>query len=338
MHSNARRLIAALLTLLCAMPVSIGIVVATAAPASATSYRYWTYWWGRPDRTAWQYAGLGPAADMPGDGWVLGWRFEITSPTGGGAQTPRTPMTYADLCSDPAPAPDQERVAVVVDYGDAAATPAGDHLPAGPRTVCVVVPVHSHGSDVMRAAGVSLRFENGFVCGIDGYPIVGCATPVASAPVPAPSSTATSTSQPSPTSRPSARPGNTSAASPLPKPDTSQSSEPHPTSSATSASAPSSSSPTSTTSNTAAIVTPTSGASITSVTESPTATASTSSAAPANSSIQPTRTQAPATSLASQEAPVTESRSALGLIMGLLGVALIGGSAWFTSRRRGDSR
>ena len=338
MQSKARRVIAALLTLLCAMPVSVGMVVATAAPASATSYRYWTYWWGRPDRTAWQYAGLGPAADMPGDGWVLGWRFEITSPTGGGAQTPRTSMTYADLCGDPAPAPDQERVAVVVDYGDAAATPAGDHLPAGPRKVCVVVPVHSHGSDVMRAAAVSLRFENGFVCGIDGYPMVGCATPVASAPTPAPSSSASSTPKPSPTSKPSARPSDTSAASPLPKPDASHSSAPTPTSSVTSASAPSSTRPTPTTSTTAAIVTPTSGASTPSATGSPMATASTASATSANSSSHPTRTEAPAASLASQEAPVTESRSALGLIIGLLGVALLGGSAWFTSRRRGDSR
>jgi len=319
MKPLAKRSMAALLTFLCALPASVGIVVATAAPASATSYRYWTYWWGRPDRTAWQYAGLGPAADMPGDGWVLGWRFEITSPTGGGAQTPRTSPSYSDLCSDPVPAADQERVAVVVDYGDAAAAPAGEPVPAGPRTVCVVVPVRSHGSDVMRAASVSLRFQNGFVCGIDGYPLVGCATPVAAAPIPS--------SDPKPST--SATPTRSASATPTSASSVSAASTVRPTT------------PTPSSSSSAShLVTPAPSTASTqaSAEATPTTSVSTSASAVVSKSKPPTQTDPPIPALASEAAPVTDSRSALGLFIGLIGVAILAGSAWFTSRRRGGSR
>ena len=323
MQSNARRLIAALLTFLCAIPVGVGLVVASAAPASATSYRYWTYWWGRPDRTSWQYAGLGPAADMPGDGWVLGWRFEITSPTGAGAQNPRTSPSYSDLCSDPIPAADQERVAVVVDYGDAAAAPAGEPVPAGPRTVCVVVPVRSHGSDVMRAASVSLRFQNGFVCGIDGYPLVGCATPVAAAPAPSP--------DPKPSTSATATPTRSASAMPIPASSVAATSTVLPTTPTPSISASASRSNLVTS-------TPSTASTQASAKATPTPSASTSASAVVSTSKPPTQTDPPIPALASEAAPVTDSRSALGLFIGLIGVAILAGSAWFTSRRRGGSR
>ena len=330
MHSNARRFVAALLTFLCAIPVSVGVVVATAAPASATSYRYWTYWWGRPSHTTWQYAGLGPASDMPGDGWVLGWRFEITSPTGGGAQTPRTSPTYADLCSDPAPATDQVRVAVVVDYGDVTAAPPGEHVPVGPRTVCVVVPSGSHGTDAMRAASVSLRYNgSGFVCGIDGYPLVGCSTPVAVTPNPASSTTVSPT--PTSTPKPTPSPSHTST------PSTSMSATPTRTTPATSAPALNSAKPTASSTPAVSALASTGG------TPQPntTPTQSRAAASPSNASQPPMPTTASPTApaaIASQPAPVTQSRNAFGLIIGLLGIAVLGGSAWFTSRRRGGIR
>ena len=321
MRSRVNRIVGLLLTLGCALPLVGGVLLASAAPASASSYRYWTYWWGRPDRTAWQYASLGPAADMPGDGWVLGWRFQITSPTGGGAQAPRTSLAYADLCSDPAPAADQERVAVVVDYGDASAAPAGEAIPAGPRTVCVVVPVHSHGSDVMRAASVSLRLENGFVCGIDGYPMLGCATPVADSPTPTATPTPTHTHSPTPTSKPSPAASHTTSP---PSHSTS------PSSSTSAAATTAASSPAAT----PAVIPSTGGTSTPSASPRPTNSAV---VAPADSP-SPSATTPKDAVIATQPAKVTDSRNALGLIAGIAGVALLGGSAWFTTRRRGGTR
>jgi LPXTG-motif cell wall-anchored protein len=35
---------------------------------------------------------------------------------------------------------------------------------------------------------------------------------------------------------------------------------------------------------------------------------------------------------------VTDSRNALGLVVGIVGIALLGGSAWYTSKRRGGER
>ena len=308
------------------------IVAAFAAPqsASATSYRYWSYWWGRPGQATWQYAPLGPGGDVPGDGWVLGWRYQTTSASGAGGQPPRASANFADLCATAAPVSGMEQVAVVVDYGDAQDAPEGQSAPAR-RVECTAVPVQSHGSAVMRAAGISLRSLNGFICGIDGYPLVGCATPVATPPSP--------TSSPSTSAKPTT--------SPTPKPSPTPSRSSVPTSPASSVTTPShAASAATSTATRSPSPTPTQSPSVTAIASTGGTTTPVPSTAVITTSnptsAQPLPTTAtstpPATTIAAQAAPVTQSRNALGVVIGLLGVALLGGSAWFTSRRRGDSR
>ena len=304
-------------TLILMSLMSIFAAFMTPQQASATSYRYWTYWWGRPGQAAWQYAPLGPGGDVPGDGWVLGWRYQTTSANGAGAQPPRASANFADLCPVAAPASGMERVAAVVDYGDAPDAPEGQSTPSG-RVECTEVPTQSHGSAVMRAAEISLRSLNGFICGIDGYPLVGCATPVAAAPIPSSDPKPSTSATPTPTRSASAMPTSASSVSAV-RPAT-------PTPSST----PSAShlvTPTPSTASTQASAKPT-----------PTTSVSTSASAVVSSSKPPTQTDPPIPALASEAAPVTDSRSALGLFIGLIGVAILAGSAWFTSRRRGGSR
>ncbi len=311
----------------------MSIIAAFMAPqqASATSYRYWTYWWGRPGQAAWQYAPLGPGGDVPGDGWVLGWRYQTTSANGAGAQPPRASANFGDLCPAATPASGLERVAAVVDYGDAQDAPQGQNTPSG-RVECTEVPIQSHGSAVMRAAGISLRSLNGFICGIDGYPIVGCATPVATAP--SPTSSPTTSSKPT---TPTPKPTPTSTKSNVPVSGASRSATPSRTTSSASATASMSASPPATPSPSITAIASTGG------TLAPVVTPSTAVIAASNpASAQPTPATAtptpPGTTIASQAAPVTESRNAFGLIIGILGIALLGGSAFYTSRRRGGGR
>jgi len=307
-------------TLILMSLMSIFAAFMTPQQASATSYRYWTYWWGRPGQAAWQYAPLGPGGDVPGDGWVLGWRYQTTSANGAGAQPPRASANFADLCPVAAPASGMERVAAVVDYGDAQDAPEGQSTPSG-RVECTEVPTQSHGSAVMRAAGISLRSLNGFICGIDGYPLVGCATPVAPAPAPSSDPKPSSSATPTPTRSPSAMPTSASSVS------------------ATSTVRPTTPTPSSS-SSAPHLVTPTPSAPSTqaSAEATPTPSVSTSASAAVSTSKPPTQTDPPIPALASEAAPVTDSRSALGLFIGLMGVAILAGSAWFTSRRRGGSR
>lgn len=189
--------------------VVLGVLVGALVPllvaapaAEAASYRYWTYWWGQPAATSWTFAQLGPATDRPKDGAVLGWRFAVTTETGG-KKAPRASLPFASLCPTLTTAPEgQKRVAVVVDYGTAADAPAGESPPGGGtvRVECVTVAASANGVTVLNAAGVVLRFgDNGLVCGIDRYPRTECAAIVGD-PTPTPKPT---TAKPTPAPRPS---------------------------------------------------------------------------------------------------------------------------------------
>ena len=82
MRTPRRVTAAALAVAVLGVPVTLVLAVALAPAAEASTYRYWSYWWGeRPDRSAtWQYASQGPATHTVADTWVLGWRFaSVTS-------------------------------------------------------------------------------------------------------------------------------------------------------------------------------------------------------------------------------------------------------------------
>jgi hypothetical protein len=172
----------------------LGVLTTTAAPASATEYRYWTYWVGQG--SGWGFAPYGAGQPLQ-NGALVGWRFEV-SPVGG-STPPRIATSFAAVCSGRVAASGRELVALVVDYGLAADAPPGQHPPRGIDTHCADVPLNARGSDVLNNyAPGAIWTDQGLVCGIDGYPSQssGCAVAVQ------PSSTATP-SRASPHSTPS---------------------------------------------------------------------------------------------------------------------------------------
>jgi len=67
-------------------------------------------------------------------------------------------------------------VAIVIDSGDPALSPEGE-VPPAPTAYCAVGKLDTHGYDLLKTI-VELRTDNGFICGISGYPASECATPV----------------------------------------------------------------------------------------------------------------------------------------------------------------
>lgn len=153
---------------------AVGAVLLTSPAASAAQFRYWTYWWGTG--AGWRYASLGPSYDSAhlSDQAVLGWRFGVTGPNGGGADPPRQAGSYSALGCSSNPKSGTVRVALVVDFGTAADVPPGDTRPLANAVdvQCVQVPVGSNGAQVLAAAGIAVRWRasDGLVCGLDGYP------------------------------------------------------------------------------------------------------------------------------------------------------------------------
>jgi len=166
-----------------------------AGTAEAASYRYWTYW--TATTGPWAFGTAGPAASVPADGGVEGWRFAVTGQAG--QIPPRLDPAAArtQLCDGITRAnPGDKLVAVVVDPGVAQDSPAGQTPPEQFGT-CVSVPADATGADVLRAAKYPLRFNNnGLLCAIAGYPTGECAPVVADVATPS----ASDSSAPSATS------------------------------------------------------------------------------------------------------------------------------------------
>ena len=301
----AQRVAAVVVGVLVAVPLALVALLAAAAPAEASTYRYWTYWWGDDTgktKPGWTFAKVGPAGHTVQDTWVLGWRFATSRSTTGSAP-PRQSSDFTTLCPRLAPVAGSVRVALVIDYGTSADAPPGQRPPTttSVRVECLTIAGSPRGTDVLRDAKppVQVRSENGLICALDGYPRDECA-PVVPDPVPTPTPTATKLSTVA-----SPSPGAPRARS-TPTPGTS-------------------------TSSSGAAALPTTGAST-----SPVAVAS-GSASPTDTaagSAEPSESELPAVAgaPASSEQP---SGSPVGLAVGSLVVAAIGGSAWFTSRRRG---
>ncbi len=284
-----------------------------AAPAEASSYRYWTYWWGSGSGktgTGWTFAQVGPAGHRVNDTWVLGWRFSTSTSTNGGAK-PRQSSDFASLCpSLDAPVPGKDRVALVLDYGTTADAPPGQRPPSTStaRVECLTLPSSPHqtGAAVLNEAGVAVRSEGGLLCALDGYPVGECAPVV---PDPAPTPTAGGgTSKPTPSPTRSTRP---------------------PASTAPATAGPTASESSRTPSTTGASALPTTDA-------SPSAPPSTSDASvAADSTDESVATSDEPTLAAAAGAPSTEQGSTgpIGVVVAGALVATLAGSAWWTTRR-----
>jgi len=350
-------------TVVAGVLVAVGLVLAavlSAAPAEASTYRYWTYWWGSGSgKTAqgWTFAQVGPAGHRVNDTWVLGWRYE-TSTTTTASERPRQSPDFAALCPSLAAVAGQDRVAVVVDYGTATDAPPGQSPPSTStvRVECLTLPAspqHQTGVQALAAANVTVRSENGLVCALDGYPVGECAPvipdPVASSPSPSPSpSPSSSASGPPPSTGAPSTAGTAPAAAASRTP---VSATPTPVTSGR-ASAPGGPSRTSTASSSAAVSV--SSARPASAAGSP--ASATSPATPASATVSAATTPGPTDATgsgaggsdpsvstdallpAAAGAPATApqpSGSPVGLLVGATVVALVAGSAWWTSRRRG---
>jgi hypothetical protein len=304
--TTAQRVAAVLVGVLVALPLALVALLATAAPAEASTYRYWTYWWGDStgkSKPGWTFAKVGPAGHTVQDTWVLGWRFATSRSTTGSAP-PRQSSSFTKLCPSVAAVPGSVRVALVIDYGTAGDAPPGQRPPTTSkvRVECVTIPGSPKGTDVLRdvTPRVVVRSENGLICALDGYPVGECAPVVPDpAPTPAPTRARTSDAAPSP-GAPMARSTVHPAVGASPS-----SADSLPTTGATAAS------------TSAATVVPT-----------PSASGSGSGPPDAGESILPAVAGAPAAGEESGGSPV-------GLLVGGAVVAAIAGSAWWTSRRRG---
>lgn len=160
------------------------MLVVSASPASATSYRYWSFWLqsgsngSRSCNTSWCFAQEGAGTIVPRDGDVQGWRFAISSGATSSDRPPRATTSFATICSGVAASTTTKRVAVVVDFGTPSDAPTNESPPAL-LTTCEVVSSTTTALSVLYAA-VSVRQRSGFVCGINGYPRTECGTVVAS--------------------------------------------------------------------------------------------------------------------------------------------------------------
>ena len=149
-----------------------------AAPAQAAAYRYWGFF--HQDKGAWAFAQKGPAQTIPADGTVDGWRFAVADESS--VRTPRALPTFATLCAGTAAKAGTKRVGLLIDFGRPADSADGTTGP-GPKAACVAVPPKATSSDILVAAGTTLRIDKSLTCGINGWPKTGCGDPVA--PVPA---------------------------------------------------------------------------------------------------------------------------------------------------------
>jgi hypothetical protein len=135
-------------------------------------YRYWSFW--TVNDQAWGYAQLGPASTVVRDGDVQGWRFGVSTADGALAPAPRTDAAnaFARICAGTPEVAGSARVALIIDFGTKEIAPTVE-VPPQPRWSCVVVPEQSTGATVISQIA-QVRLDNGFVCGIDGFPASEC--------------------------------------------------------------------------------------------------------------------------------------------------------------------
>ena len=178
---------------------ALALVLGSAAPASAASYRYWTYWHGTSSG-GWTFSPVG-ATYRPADKSVDGWRFAVS---GTAASTqPRMSASFSVICSGRTATAGNKLVALVVDYGTSTEAPPGEQPPyVQPRTYCAdvaqtanayaILQLYSPGAGGVRSAG-------GLICGIHGYPAQECGVVVAPLPSPSPKPTSHPSTLPHPT-------------------------------------------------------------------------------------------------------------------------------------------
>lgn len=190
-----------------AIIVAVLMGIAAMTPVHAdTVYAYWSYWQG--DTGVWKYATTGPATAPALDGAIDGWRFTLGSD--GRAAHPAPAVDFEAVCGNTAKSTGMVRVAIIIDYGSAA--------DLAPVAQCAVVESGLSRASALSAVA-SLRFNNGFICGINDIPMTGCGDAVTVPTTPTPSATPSLAETPRATATASDPPAphmSTSAMSPTP--------------------------------------------------------------------------------------------------------------------------
>ncbi|MFE2096837.1 SCO2322 family protein [Streptomyces sp. NPDC059468] len=147
------------------------VLVAGAAQAHATGYRYWSFW--ERDGGRWTYATQGPSTARPDDGAVQGFRFAVSEDSAD-ASRPRGTADFAAICAGTPAKPGTKRVALVIDSGTPADAPSGETPPTR-RTACARVSPDATTAEALAAVAKPLRYDtNALLCAIAGYPRKGC--------------------------------------------------------------------------------------------------------------------------------------------------------------------
>ncbi|MFE0672546.1 SCO2322 family protein [Streptomyces sp. NPDC058867] len=162
----------------CALLAAV-LLVWTAAPAQAATYRYWSFW--DHDGSSWIYATQGPSVAVPSDGDVQGFRFTLSEDSAQAAQ-PRGAADFDVICARTPARAGEKRVALVIDFGTKADSPSGE-TPPRPRTVCARVGEDATTAEALARVAKPLRYDtSALLCAIDGYPARGCGEQIAKTP------------------------------------------------------------------------------------------------------------------------------------------------------------
>ncbi|GAA2382896.1 SCO2322 family protein [Nonomuraea africana] len=141
--------------------------LADPAPAGPdpNAVRVWSYW--QSDGTAWLSGQAGTAAR---DGSVIGWRFAAT-PDGSAAESPGGDLPAFDrICGKEPAASGHQRVAVVVDFGDAETDAYPGEQPPGALTRCVSGAEGATGVDLLALAAQVRAEGSDTVLAVNDYP------------------------------------------------------------------------------------------------------------------------------------------------------------------------
>lgn len=158
--------------------ISTLLITSMFSPANAAEkgWRYWGYFQAAPGATTWSYANTGPAASIPKDGAVEGWRYSFSSDTVD-TGNPALKPNFKAICSGVAAQSGMVRVAVVVDFGLRAIAPKGESVQQTIRQ-CVTAKSGSNGLELLSKVVPIRTAASGFVCGLNNYPAKECSTEI----------------------------------------------------------------------------------------------------------------------------------------------------------------
>ncbi|HEV7626556.1 MAG TPA: SCO2322 family protein [Streptomyces sp.] len=109
----------------------------------------------------------------PDDGAVLGFRFALSEDSEDAAK-PRGDAEFDAVCGRTDAKKDRKRIALSVDFGNAADAP-GDAKPPKARTACAQVADDASAAEALASVAEPLRYNSdALLCAIDGYPERGC--------------------------------------------------------------------------------------------------------------------------------------------------------------------